>query len=207
MTLCPTDPHTATALNPTDPSPADPSPAGPTHTGPVSDGPTDRAPNHDTDHAERIPLDGGITVRPWTDPVIDQLGHDPRSAYVEEFWLGILGPSTTWLLRRIAAGFDLSPDGFTLPVVDTARALGLGAPNGRHSPFVRSISRGCTFRMARWEGDQLCVRRKCPPLSLNQVRRLPESLQAAHLAWQREQLSRHHPDIAALKKPTVAVTP
>jgi hypothetical protein len=36
-----------------------------------------------------------LPVRPWPDPVIDALGHDPRSAYVERFWLGILGPSTT----------------------------------------------------------------------------------------------------------------
>jgi hypothetical protein len=30
----------------------------------------------------------------WTDPVIDTLGHDPRSWYVEQFWLGIIGPTT-----------------------------------------------------------------------------------------------------------------
>jgi hypothetical protein len=33
-----------------------------------------------------------LPVRPWPDSVIDALGHDPRSAYVERFWLGILGP-------------------------------------------------------------------------------------------------------------------
>ena len=32
---------------------------------------------------------------PWLDPVIDELGHDPRSAYVETFWLPVLGPPTT----------------------------------------------------------------------------------------------------------------
>ena len=42
-----------------------------------------------------------ISIRPWPDPVIDALGHDPRSSYVETYWLGILGPSTTWLLRRL----------------------------------------------------------------------------------------------------------
>ena len=41
---------------------------------------------------------------PWPDDVIDALGFDPRSPYVERFWLGVIGPSTTWLLRRIAAG-------------------------------------------------------------------------------------------------------
>jgi len=40
--------------------------------------------------------------------------------------LGILGPSTTWLLRRLAAGLEASPDGFDLPLADTAQALGPG---------------------------------------------------------------------------------
>lgn len=148
--------------------------------------------------AHQTPIDGSIMVKPWVDPVIDQLGHDPRSQYVEDFWLGILGPSTTWLLRRIAAGFDVAPDGFSLPVIDTARSLGLGTPQGKNSPFIRSIARGCTFRMARWEGDVLSVRRKCPPLSLAQVQRLPESLKAAHIAWQRSQLRARNPELAAL---------
>ena len=45
-----------------------------------------------------------LTIRPWADPVIDRVGHDPRSSYVEQFWLAILGPSTTWLLRRRTSG-------------------------------------------------------------------------------------------------------
>ena len=42
-----------------------------------------------------IPTTATLAVRPWPDPVIDALGHDPRSAYVEQYWLGILGPSST----------------------------------------------------------------------------------------------------------------
>src|SRR5580700_3965447 len=76
-----------------------------------------------------------LPVRPWVDEVIDTLGFDPRSAYVERFWLPILGPSTTWLLRRVATGFDRSSGGFALPLADTARELGLGDKGGRHSPF------------------------------------------------------------------------
>jgi len=33
-----------------------------------------------------------ITIKPWLDPVVDVLGHDPRSRYVETFWLPTLGP-------------------------------------------------------------------------------------------------------------------
>lgn len=35
-----------------------------------------------------------VTVRPWADEVLDRVGFDPRSAYVERFWLGVIGPST-----------------------------------------------------------------------------------------------------------------
>ena len=52
-----------------------------------------------------------LSIRPWPDPVIDLLGHDPRSAYVERFWLGVLGPSTTWLMRRLASGLETAPAG------------------------------------------------------------------------------------------------
>jgi hypothetical protein len=35
-----------------------------------------------------------LEIRAWTDEVVDALGHDPRSPYVERFWLGVLGPSS-----------------------------------------------------------------------------------------------------------------
>src|SRR6187399_2652384 len=53
-----------------------------------------------------------LTVVAWFDPFLAQQGYDPRSAYVERFWLGVLGPSATWLLRRLARGLDSHPDGF-----------------------------------------------------------------------------------------------
>src|SRR5437868_13925243 len=76
-----------------------------------------------------------LTIRPWPDDVIDALGHDPRSAYVERFWLGVLGPSAIWLLRRLAAGLDAEPAGFGLPPAETAQSIGLGSA-GRSAPFV-----------------------------------------------------------------------
>ena len=125
-----------------------------------------------------------IHVRPWPDPVIDAVGLDPRSAYVERFWLGILGPSTTWLLRRLAAGLEAEPAGFSLSLPDTASALGLGG-RGRHSPFVRALARSCQFELAMVPAPgELAVRRRLPPLSRRQVARLPAPLQAEHQRWQ-----------------------
>ncbi len=131
-----------------------------------------------------------LRVTPWADGVIDALGFDPRSPYVERFWLGILGPSTTWLLRRVAAGFDRDPDGFELDLAETARSLGLGDRGGRHSPFLRSVNRTIQFGMALSTGPgELAVRRRVPPLARRQVERLSPALQDAHRRWQEAQLA------------------
>jgi hypothetical protein len=121
-----------------------------------------------------------LHVQPWPDPVIEALGHDPRSTYVEQYWLPILGPSATWLLRRFAAGFDRQPEGFDVPTVDLALSLGLGDRLTRNGLLARSITRIVTFDMARWVDEgTLGVLRSLPPLCRRQLRRLPESLQVA----------------------------
>jgi hypothetical protein len=130
-----------------------------------------------------------LRIRPWPDDVLDHLGFDPRSAYVEDYWLGILGPSTVWLLRRLAAGFEYSPEGFDLDLGETARSLGLGDRSGRHSPFVRSANRVIQFGLAQLSGpEELSVRRRLPRLNRQQLKRLSPALQARHAAWQEDQL-------------------
>lgn len=135
-----------------------------------------------------------VSIRPWVDVVIDELGHDPRSHYAERYWLSVLGPTTTWLLRVIAAGLEEHPDGFDLDLADTARAIGLGDRCGRQSPLTRGFTRLVLFDLAQPLGAPvLAVRRKVPPLTRRQVQRLPEALQAAH-----EELLAEH-----LRTPTV----
>lgn len=125
-----------------------------------------------------------IRIVAWPDPVIDQLGYDPRSLYVETFWLGILGPTCTWLMRRLAAGLEDRPEGFELDLEDTARALGLGSRSGRQSPFRRALARCVTFQVARRDGPMaLAVRRRLPPLPRRHLLRLPVSLQHSHASW------------------------
>jgi hypothetical protein len=134
-------------------------------------------------HPPTFPI-STLAVRPWEDRVIDELGHDPRSAYVERFWLGILGPSATWLLRRLVAGFDAAPEGYALDLATTATELGLGNRSGKHAPFVRSIERCCRFGAAELvDAGTLRVRRKLPPLTRVQVERLPDGLRAEHQVW------------------------
>ena len=125
-----------------------------------------------------------IRVIAWPDTVIDSLGYDPRSLYVELFWLSVLGPTSTWLMRRVAAGLDEDPAGFDLDVEAVARSLGLGGRLGRNSPFERALARCVRFDVARRPRSAvLAVRRRIPPLPHRHLVRLPPTLQASHRSW------------------------
>ncbi|MFN8050869.1 MAG: hypothetical protein U0Q22_05510 [Acidimicrobiales bacterium] len=142
-----------------------------------------------------------LEIVAWTDPSFEHSGHDPRSAYVERFWLGLLGPSTTWMLRRFARGLDEFPDGFRVDLVDTGRALGLGESMARNSTTQRSVLRACQFGAAyRINPQRLAVRSHLPTLTRRQVSRLPESLQRAHVQW-----ATRPTDPAELRRATAAV--
>jgi hypothetical protein len=132
-----------------------------------------------------------LAIVPWDDPVFAIRGHDPRHEYVERYWLPILGPSTTWLLRRFARGFDEVPGGFRINLADTSRALGLGEGTGKHSMISRSLDRACQFGLAQRHGlDRVAVRRHMPPLSARQLKRLPLALQQSHERLMTEQRER-----------------
>lgn len=137
-----------------------------------------------------------LAVRPWPDPVLDDLGHDPRSAYVERFWLGLLGPSSVLLLRRLAGELEAAPAGFVLDVEHTARRLGLGTRGGRNSPMARTLLRCCQFHMLHLDGTagELLARRKLPPLTRPQLARLSEDMQREHADWDTGRDRRHELD-------------
>lgn len=134
-----------------------------------------------------LELTGTLTVESWVDPVVDRLGHDPRSGYGERFWLPVLGPSTLFLLRHLVAQLEASPEGCTVAIPETARALGLGERLGRNGPFARTLQRAADFEMARLHGSVVAVRRRLPPLPRRHLARLPASARAAHEALVRQQ--------------------
>lgn len=125
-----------------------------------------------------------VRVVAWRDPIVDVLGVDPRSYYVELFWLPVIGPTCTWLLRRIVGRLEHDERGFHLDLDETARSLGLSGRQGRNAPFGRALTRCVTFELARWQGKEtLAVRRLLPPLSRRHLIRLPGALQEAHEEW------------------------
>ena len=114
------------------------------------------------------------------DPVIEALGFDARSGYAEAYWLGILGPSALWALRRLSDGLARHPDGFVVELRHLAQELGLGEGIGRHAPVVRAVARLVNFRMVEVRGDELAVRRSVPPLAGRHLARLPRHLAERH---------------------------
>jgi hypothetical protein len=126
-----------------------------------------------------------ITIKPWLDPVVDVLGHDPRSRYVETFWLPTLGPTAVLLLRHLADRFDRTPEGLELTVADTSHALGVGQRDGASSPIVRTLRRLVQFDLACEDpmSDLIAVRRTIPPVASRHLRRLPPEVQAQHGEW------------------------
>ena len=106
---------------------------------------------------------------------------DPRSYYAETFWLPILGPSTLWLLRKVAERFDSEPNGFELDLIETALSLGIPSKGGRNNPFGRAIKRVVSFQMGEMLDDQtIAIVRTMPPLHGGQVRRLTPRLANLH---------------------------
>ena len=132
--------------------------------------------------------DHRLRIVPWVDPVADPHGVHPCSRYVELYWLGIIGPSTTWLLRRLSYGLEMHPAGLDLDLVEMARSLGLGERMGKNSPFRRALQRLCTFELARPHGPGGPGRpHPHPAAALRHLSRLPASLQASHRRWAAEQ--------------------
>lgn len=121
-----------------------------------------------------------IDVVPWDDPLVEQFGHPPRSAYVETYWLSVIGPSSTWAIRRLSAWLEASPTGYRLSLPELGHELGLGPGAGHSSLVVRTLTRVVLFGFAAPLGSVLAVRRSVAPLSRRQADRLPERLAIQH---------------------------
>ncbi len=128
-------------------------------------------------------LEHTLIVLPWHDPIVEAVGFDARSSYVELFWLGILGPTATWVLRRLVSGLDAYPDGYELDLGETANAMGLSLTAGTHSPFGRAMNRCVMFGMMHQIPSGMAVRRQLPPVPTRHLSKLPSHLQLAHVEW------------------------
>ena len=103
------------------------------------------------------------------------------------FWLPVLGPTATWLLRRFSFGLVEQPAGVTLDIHDLARSLGVAYSPGKHNSFTRALQRctmfGVAHQIALLPTLTVAVRTTLPPVTQRHLTRLPETLQLAHQQW------------------------
>ena len=97
----------------------------------------------------------------------------------------VLGPTATWLLRRLVAGFDDHPAGYELDLADDrpgARAQ--RTRTGTASPFAEALKRCVHVRRRQPASRSGCVvRRRLPPIVARHLLRMPPALQRAHEQW------------------------
>ena len=124
-----------------------------------------------------------LIVLPWPDREADLRGHDVRGRYTELFVLPILGPTATWLLRRLVDGLEAFPDGYELDLGETAGALGLVHQPERPGPFAKALDRTVMFGYAQPMPYGLAVRSHLQSLNPKQVERLPAHLRSMHATW------------------------
>lgn len=128
-----------------------------------------------------------LSVVQWHDAHIETSGFAVDDPYIEMFWLPILGPTATWLLRRMASGLAHQPQGYTIDMNDVARSIGVAYSSGRHNPFARALHRCVMFGVAQQIAvaplRTVAVRTHVPKIPLRHLSRLPEQLVIAHHDW------------------------
>jgi hypothetical protein len=113
----------------------------------------------------------------------------------QRLWLPTVGPSATWVYRRLAEVAIRRPAGATVERADLAASIGLSRRGFEtSSPMQTALRRLVYFGLARWTG-RYAVRTTAPPLSQRHVSRLPVDLQTVHHT------------LVAVRQPRQATTP
>jgi len=128
-----------------------------------------------------------LKIVPWIDPIVDEKGFAVNDPYIEMFWLPVLGPTATWLYRRMVSGVMTDSAGVIVDMGELARGIGVAYTHGRHNPFARALHRcmmfGAAQQVATHPIHTVAVRRHLPLLPHRHLSRLPEPLQIAHHDW------------------------
>ncbi|MHB8681294.1 MAG: hypothetical protein ACYDA2_04260 [Acidimicrobiales bacterium] len=112
----------------------------------------------------------------------------PESEYIEACWLPILGPTSTWLYRRLGE-LLMWTSPLRIESLALAQELGISQSTGPNSPLWRSLNRLIRFDGARWAADRLLVANAMPPLSYDQRARLTTRLLPKEKALRTAELS------------------
>ena len=122
-----------------------------------------------------------VTVTAWIDPLVEATGHHPRSIYVEQFWLPVIGPTALLSYRRISDHLAANPHGFDLDLGELARGMGMSYRPGANSAFAKAINRLTMFGIAHSTPTGIALRRRVPNVAYRQLHRLTDNMQQQHV--------------------------
>lgn len=129
--------------------------------------------------APHTPTPEHLHVVAYRDPRVEARGHRPGSPYIEAVYVGILGPTASWLWQRLARTAAVASV-TELDTLELAASLGLGQDLGANAPLTRTINRLQHFDAARRHDDTLAVRLALPDLAPRRLARLSPSARLAH---------------------------
>jgi len=127
-----------------------------------------------------LDLDATVAIEAYTDPVLAPYGLTVHGAYVDQFWLPLVGPSCVVLTRYID-----SHHGDSITLARLGQALGL--PNPRM--LARTLERAERFGLVTRTPSLLRGRRYVAPLTPRQVAKLPGWLAEEHHARQAQRMA------------------
>lgn len=105
--------------------------------------------------------------------------HEPTSAYVELFWLPTVGPTATWLYRRLTSVTTQAGGPVAFDVQDLGGQLGVKPTAIKHT-LERLVRFGLAYQ---WSAVTFGVPTRAPRLKVNEVMHLPRSLQDLHAEY------------------------
>lgn len=127
----------------------------------------------------RAPLPQTIRVQRWADPIVEESGYPLNAAYVETFWLPVLGPTALWTARRLA-GMVATRSAVEVDVERLAMAVGVGTNRGADDIMPLTIRRLVGFGVMQGHREFYEVRTHLSELPSRRVERLPEFLREEH---------------------------
>jgi hypothetical protein len=115
-----------------------------------------------------------FTVHEYRDPVVIGVGHQLHSAYVERFWLPLVGPASICMARNLLA----RPSGSAVEIDLLGGELGL-----RGSVALHTLARLERFNIVLRTERSVLIRTHLAPLTLGQFAKLPEHIRVAHSSF------------------------
>lgn len=108
-----------------------------------------------------------VPVTRWLDPSVEKSGFSVVDPYVEVAWLPVVGPSATWMLRRLDAWLPDPESRVDVDLSELGQLLGLGPSMLPGSSVQRTLGRLVRFGLADWSGTSCASGRRfrrCHPV-------------------------------------------